>query len=120
MRLFSTPSLLVSLLFLSKFVAAAPLPRPVDEPLPGRAGVTVDENGVSTAHYGDDWLPEHMRHVQANQEEFPANAEAFPVNKDPDGARSDKIGTHSVGTRPKTLEFQVKDEKPLGISSNSI
>jgi hypothetical protein len=65
--------------------------------------------------YGDDYLPEHMRHVQDNQKEFPQNKGAFDVNPDAKEDRIDKVGGSNVrpGPDPVTGVGRVKDEKPL-------
>lgn len=75
----------------------------------------MDKDGVVTGHYGDDFLPSHMRHVQQNQAEFPENANAFPLNKQKD--RTAKIGGSNVkaGKHPVTGQQLVKDEKPLNM-----
>lgn len=127
------PTLFASILLLSSSTFALPVPgnnkktpsgstssqaAPKDpaapeDPLPGRTAVTQDSTGLVTGHYGDDFLPQHMRHVQDNQDEFPQNKEPFDYN--PFGAkeRPQKIGGASVGPHPVTGEPRVKDEKPL-------
>jgi hypothetical protein len=110
-------TLLASLLLLSHVTLVFPLPVPPSEetPLPGRTHISKDKDGVITGHYGDDFLPAHMRHVQKNQAQYPDNAKAFPLNDGDD--RSAKVGGSNVkaGTHPVTGENRVKDEKPLNM-----
>lgn len=116
-----SPALTVlgSLLLLSHVSLALPVPAPLpappseEAPLPGRSGISRDKNGVITGHYGDDFLPAHMRHVQQNQATYPGNADVFPLNDGDD--RADKIGgsNYKAGKHPVTGEDLVKDEKPL-------
>ncbi len=118
MRFCSTsPALLAFLLLLSNFTFALPASdtKPSDEPLPGRSDTSIDENGVVTGHYGDDFLFRHMNHVQDNQRGFPQNKEPFDTNPDATSGRIQKIGGSHLraGTDPVTKEPRVKDEKPL-------
>ena len=110
-------TLLASIVLLSQSTLALPLPLPAPQetPLPGRSGISKDKNGVITGHYGDDFLPAHMRHVQQNQEKYPNNANAFPINYNDD--RTAKVGGSNVkaGKHPVTGEALVKDEKPLNL-----
>jgi hypothetical protein len=112
MRSLSPSPLLLSFLLLFSYSIIA-LPLPEETPLPGRTGTSIDANGVVTGHYGDDWMQEHMRHVQDSQREFPQNKGAFDVNNQDD--RYAKIGDKPVGRHPVSGEPRVKDEKPLNM-----
>lgn len=110
---------LLSLLFLCSSVLAVPHPAndqgasPEDPPLPGRTDTSVDGNTV-TGFWGDDRIPEHMRHKQDSLAEFPSNGD--PVPYDPMGSRNrDKKlkGIAPAGTHPVTKEPRVLDETPL-------
>jgi len=85
-----------------------------DPPLPGRSGVSTDANGESWAHYGDDDLPEHGRHIDRNQAKHPGNHGAFPLAEGGQGAVNRKEalkGVDPAGTHPATGWPRVKDEK---------
>ena len=119
MRFASAYPILAACLLLHDVVFAVPRPSrdatPQDAPLPGRSGTSVDSQGKATAYYGDDFLPQHMRHVEDNQKEFPQNAGYFPVNSDGEEDRRHKIGPNTMraGPDPVTGFPRVKDEKPL-------
>lgn len=67
-----------------------------DPPLPGRSGVSTDANGESWAHYGDDDLPEHGRHIDRNQAKHPGNHGAFPLAEGGQGAVNRKEALKGV------------------------
>ena len=126
MRFTSHPRGLISLasvLLLSNIVLAIPFAakdaEPKDQPLPGRTDTSIGKDGVITAWYGDDSLPQHMQHVIDSQAKYPGNAGDFPYN--PDAAKNRKArlkGISPAGVDPVTGEPRVKDEKTLASQIN--
>ena len=91
-------------------------PTPEDDPnvpLPGRSGIHTDPHThVVTMYYGDDALPEHMGHLQRNQDSFPHNRNALPLSTHDDRNRQNAL--HNVPAAPPhpvTHEPRVRDEK---------
>ena len=114
---------LASVFLLSNVVLAIPFAakdgQPEDKPLPGRTDTSVGKDGVITAWYGDDHLPQHMQHVIDSQAKYPGNAGDFPYNPDAANNRKDRLkGISSAGVDPVTGEPRVKDEKTLASQKN--
>ncbi|KAG6806910.1 hypothetical protein H0H93_002247, partial [Arthromyces matolae] len=91
-------------------------PKPEDSPsvpLPGRTGTHTDAvTKVSTLHYGDDREPEHMGHLQRNQEKYPHNRDAMALSSNPDLNRSNALkNVPPPPKHPVTNKERVRDEK---------
>ena len=94
-------------------------PTPADDPnvpLPGRNGWYTDpRTGVTTMYYGDDTMPEHMRHTDRNQQRFPENAKPKELASDqPVDPKNRNNALHNVPKAPPhpvTGRPRVKDEK---------
>ena len=90
----------------------SPPPPSLEPPLPGRSGVHT-ENRISTAYYGDDRLPGHMRHNDRNQKKFPQNKGDFGLAHMSDSNRKNALkGIDSGKIHPVTGERLDRDEKP--------
>ena len=94
-------------------------PTPADDPgvpLPGRNGWYTDpRTGTTTLYYGDDTMPEHMRHTDRNQQRFPENREPKGLADDQPGPNKNRNNAlHNVPQAPPhpvTGRPRVKDEK---------
>ncbi|KAI6523397.1 hypothetical protein MCOR10_005228 [Pyricularia oryzae] len=89
------------------------LPHVFTECLPGRTTWYKEKQTNQTVRcYGDDMMPEHMRHVQESQRDFPGNADEYtllPGRKGLRGKRLKKLP--SAGRNPQSGVSRVKDEK---------
>jgi hypothetical protein len=91
-------------------------PTPNDDPevpLPGRSGWYRDPNtGLTTAFYGDDQMPNHMRHTDRNQQLHPSNRDPMPINTGPSNRPDALRNIPPAPAHPVTKDSRVKDEKP--------
>ena len=124
MQLALFPIVLYTACFLN-FVTGSPYPandpgaKPEDAPLPGRTDTQRGPNGVTIAHYGDDFMPGHMRHVQDSIAEFPRNGDPYPYRPDAEQNRNDRLkGIPSAPPQPASGEPQVLDEKTWASQHN--
>jgi hypothetical protein len=100
-------------------------PTPAEDPnvpLPGRSGVHHDPStGITTLHYGDDHMPEHMGHLQRNHELHRGNCRPMPLASDAEHTRNRNEALHNVpsgGKYRNTDENANRDEKHLAMLSN--
>ncbi|KAI7916584.1 hypothetical protein M0657_008535 [Pyricularia oryzae] len=89
------------------------LPHVFTECLPGRTTWYKEKQTNQIVRcYGDDMMPEHMRHVQESQRDFPGNADEYtllPGRKGLRGKRLEKLP--SAGRNLQSGVSRVKDEK---------
>ena len=81
---------------------ATPTPNDDTEvPLPGRSGwYNYPQTGLTTGFYGDDYKPEHLRHLDRNQQQWPSNLSPMRLAKDVFGREKNPQRTNALRNIP--------------------